>query len=72
MFNQKKLQILQHKIQPISDVYIAGSVVVVEEEEVDVGILLFEFLFDAFGYNLVGNAAKGLYADDVFDALLGE
>ena len=72
MLNQKKLQILQHKIQPISNVYIAGAVVVVEEEEVDVGVLLFEFLFDAFGDNLVGDAAKGLYADDVFDALLGE
>ena len=55
--------------QAIQHVDVAHAAVEVERKEVDVGVQLLDAFFNALGHDVVGNAAEGLQAHDVVDAL---
>ena len=56
----------KHKLDPVQLVYFAGTGVIVDSYDIGVGILSTDFLDYAFPYDVVGQTAKGLGADDVF------
>ena len=58
--------------QTVGDVDIAHAAVEIQREQMHVWMELLDATLEAFGYNMVGYAAKRLEADDMVDALLGQ
>ena len=64
--------VLDHEVKAVEDVGLGGAAVEVEEEQVELRIDLLEPLFHAFGDDVVGDAAEGLQADHILDAVFGQ
>ena len=61
----------QHQLDPVQLVYLAGSGIIVHGNDVGLWMLAAQLLDDALSNDMVGQAAKGLDADDVPGAALG-
>ena len=55
----------QHQLDPVQLVYLAGSGIIVHGNDVGFRMLAAQLLDDALSNDMVGQAAKGLDADDV-------
>ena len=62
----------QHQLDPVQLVYLAGSGIIVHGNDVGLWMLAAQLLDDALSNDMVGQAAKGLDADDVPGAALDE
>ena len=64
--------VFDHKMQSVEYVGFGGAAVEVEEQQAQLRIDLLDFFLDAFGNDVIGDAAERLQADHVLYAAFGQ